>query len=683
LTDTVAVPLVVLSPTRDPVETINSIMRRAGEAVHCTWIPAVRDLGDALAQINPELLVCAQIDTEELKNAAGIRDRIAAQVPLIYLAEQVTESSMLAGMQIGARDVVSHNNQARLQAVMARELRAFRLERALQSTVQSARDYRRQLETVLQRSADAIAQVQEGILVDANEAWLELFGFENPDAIVGQPLMDSFDLASHSALKGALVACLQGRWSDHTLRAAAQLADGSQIELEMVLSPGEFDGDPCVRMIVPARKRDDRQLASDLADAVRRDPTTGLLYRRPLLEAIADRMGTPPAAGVRYLAIIRPDKFATIEKNIGAIASEQFLADFAVSVRSQLGPKDIVGRFAGVALLALLERGNAHDVEAWSEQLLARVRKTPYTIGAHSLSSTCSIGMSAVPVSDINLDAIVADVIEAARRARQRGGNNVAQTDRADADTRVQAYDKIWVKHIKAALMENRFRLVQQPVASLQGDDPQMFDVLVRMLDHQGKEVLPAEFMAAAARNDLLKNIDRWVIGASLSFAAQRAPGCLFVRLSRDSVLDDGFVSWLANQTKAQPDQQNRICFQVTEEIAESYSEPLMRLYPQLRSAGYRVALERFGSGRNPKQLLESLPLDFIKIDGALMQTLAGNFELQQQVKELVALATKHKIETIAERVEDANTMAVLWQLGVQFIQGYFVNRPEEVVLRS
>lgn len=108
-----------------------------------------------------------------------------------------------------------------------------------------------------------------------------------------------------------------------------------------------------------------------------------------------------------------------------------------------------------------------------------------------------------------------------------------------------------------------------------------------------------------------------------------------------------------------------------------------MRLYPQLRSAGYRVALERFGSGRNPKQLLESLPLDFIKIDGALMQTLAGNFELQQQVKELVALATKHKIETIAERVEDANTMAVLWQLGVQFIQGYFVNRPEEVVLRS
>ena len=78
-----------------------------------------------------------------------------------------------------------------------------------------------------------------------------------------------------------------------------------------------------------------------------------------------------------------------------------------------------------------------------------------------------------------------------ARKGRERGGNQVVTSDKADADTRVQSYDKVWVKHIKAALMENRFRLVQQPVASLHGDDPKMFDVLVRMVDPQGKEVLP------------------------------------------------------------------------------------------------------------------------------------------------------------------------------------------------
>jgi diguanylate cyclase (GGDEF)-like protein len=398
---------------------------------------------------------------------------------------------------------------------------------------------------------------------------------------------------------------------------------------------------------------------------------------------VADRITTPLAGGMRAIALIRPDKFAAIEKNLGVLASEQFVADFGASIKSQLGAKDILGRFGGVMFLALLERGNAHDVEAWGDQLLARVRKTSYTIGQNSIAATCSVGLAAVPASDANLDAIVADALDALRRARTQGGNQSYQVDRADADTRVQAYDKIWVKHIKAALMENRFRLVQQPVASLQGDDPEMFDVLVRMLDHQGKEVLPAEFMAAATRNDLLKNIDRWVIGASLSFAAQRKPGCLFVRLSKDSVIDTSFPEWLSGQVRANPGHSQRICFQVTEEIAESYLEPTKVLFAALRKAQFRTALERFGSGRDPQKLLEQLPLDFIKIDGALVQDLAGNFDTQQKVKGIVDRATKRSVETIAERVEDANTMAVLWQLGVQFIQGYFVNVPEQVVINA
>jgi predicted signal transduction protein with EAL and GGDEF domain len=150
-----------------------------------------------------------------------------------------------------------------------------------------------------------------------------------------------------------------------------------------------------------------------------------------------------------------------------------------------------------------------------------------------------------------NLEATIAQAIEACRIGRQRGGNQSYTSERADADQRVQSYDKVWVKHIKAALMENRFRLVQQPVASLRGDDPNMFDVLVRMIDPNGKEVLPAEFMAAAERNDLMKNIDRWVVGASLSFAAQKKPGCLFVRLSKESVNDATFLDWLDSHIRS------------------------------------------------------------------------------------------------------------------------------------
>src|SRR5262249_46312045 len=148
------------------------------------------------------------------------------------------------------------------------------------------------------------------------------------------------------------------------------------------------------------------------------------------------------------------------------------------------------------------------------------------------------------------------------------GGNQSCLVDKADADTRVQSYDAVWVKHIRAALMENRFRLVQQPVATLVGGDSQMFDVLVRMIDAQGKDVLPSEFMPAAERNDLVKNIDRWVVSAAFTFAVQRKPGCLFVRLSRGSAIDPSLLAWLDLQLQVSKVDPQRICIQVTEDIA-------------------------------------------------------------------------------------------------------------------
>lgn len=682
MTEQSPVPLIVLSAARDPVESINSILRRAGHPVHCTWIPSIRDLADALVQLNPELLLHVHGAADDLASAAAVRDQVAPSVPLIVVADEVNELAIAAAMHEGARDVVSLAQPARLQAVMTRELRSFRLERALDSTLKAARDTRKQLETVLQRSNDAIAQVQEGIVVDANASWLELFGFADRAALVGQPVMDLFEDGSHAALKGALAACQQGRWSDHTLKANAVLADGTSLPLELVLALGELDGEPCVRLIVPARNRDERQITDELADAVRRDPGTGLLYRPALLEAIEARLALPMRGGVRRFALVRPDKFTAIEREVGVLASEELLSALAAVLRAHLQPKDIAGRFGGPAFLVLLERGNERDAEAWCEQLVAQVGRQVVRIGEKSLTATCTIGLSAVP-ADARADAAILDALEACRKGRQRGGNQVVASGLADTDTRVQSYDKIWVKHIKAALMENRFRLVQQPVASLRGEDPGMSDVLVRMLDQQGKEVLPSEFMAAAERNDLLKNIDRWVVGASLSFASQRKPGCLFVRLSRDTVKDASFLEWLDNHIRTSRAEPKRLCFQVPEEVAENHVAQIQALAGRLRERGFRFALEAFGSGRDSHGLLAAGSLDFVKIDGALVQGLAGDPELQQRVRALVEAATRRRIETIAERVEDANTMAVLWQLGVHYIQGYFVNEPEEVVLRA
>jgi diguanylate cyclase (GGDEF)-like protein len=495
-------------------------------------------------------------------------------------------------------------------------------------------------------------------------------------------LMDLFEPETHPALKGALVACLQGKWTDHALKVQALLSDGSSVPLTLTLARANYENEPATRVSIPANNKSaDHDLELQLAHAVKNDASTGFLQQRYLLTAIQERCANAMKGGVRQFAYVKPDGFAAIQNAIGVLASEDFIGQLAEALRVEITANDLCGRFGGNGFLILLERGTARDVETWAENLVARISDHGFSFDEKNLVVTVTVGLGLLPATNPDVGAAIADAVSAARRGRELGGNQMYAVDKSDTDTRVQAYDKIWVKHIKSALMENRFRLVQQPIASLLGEDKGMFDVLVRMLDEQGGEVLPAEFIRAAERNDLMKNIDRWVIGASMSFAANRKASCIFVRLSKDTILDKSVVGWLETQLRSLKIEAKRLCFQVTEEIATQYVRQTTELSESLRKLGFRFALEHFGTGRDPFKLLSGIGMNFIKVDGSLMQGLSTNQLQQQRVKGLVEAAKRKGVETVAERVEDANTMAVLWQLGVEFIQGYFVNAPEDVTM--
>jgi diguanylate cyclase (GGDEF)-like protein/PAS domain S-box-containing protein len=684
VTEQGAVPMIVMTRSQDHVEAINSTLRKAGHPVHCTWLPDARDLGDALTQLNPEMLV-AFIEELGIDLAAlmKVKQQSAPGMPVLIMREHVDEAAIAEAMRLGAQDVVTLANRSRLQSVATRELRAYRLERALSTTLSTAREYREQLQNFLEGSADAITHVQEGIIVDANRAWLELFGYSGDDALTGTPLMDLFEQETHPALKGALVACLQGKWSGHGLKVQALLSDGSSLALELLLTKADYENEPAIRIAISAMHKKDHDLEVELADAVKNDASTRFLQQRYLIAAVRDRCAHAMKGGVRQFALIKPDRFVEVQNSIGVLASEDFMAQLADLLRSQLTDTDLCGRFGGNGLLILLERGTARDVETWADNVVKRVNEHVFAIEDKTLSATVTVGLGLLPSANPDVGAAITDAVSAVRRGRELGGNQMYVVDKSDTDTRVQAYDKIWVKHIKSALMENRFRLVQQPIASLLGEDKGMFDVLVRMLDEQGSEVLPAEFIAAAERNDLMKNIDRWVIGASMSFAANRKASCIFVRVSKDTVLDKSLLPWLDTQLKSLRIEAKRLCIQVTEDLANQYVRQTKELAESLRKLGFRFALEHFGTGRDPLKLLADIDMNFIKIDGSLMQGLSTNQIQQQRVKGLVEAAKRRGMETVAERVEDANTMAVLWQLGVEFIQGYFVNAPEDVTMSS
>jgi diguanylate cyclase (GGDEF)-like protein len=677
------VPLIVLSGREDDVELVNRSLRDGGHAVRCHWVTKVDALAEAIDSHAPELLcffpdsLAAAVPIREI---AKIKQHAAGTVPLVVVSRAAQETDIAEALLAGAQDLVSLGQTERLRSVAERELRAFRLERALNETLFSANQYKKQLKAFMAGSVDAIAYVQEGILVDGNQAWADLLGHANPDALFGTPLMDSFDAASKTALKGALVACSRGQWSGESIKVVGITAAREKLPLELQLETASVDGDPAVKLSV-ARPRVEARGPEELVEqVVHKDPATGFYHRRRFLEVLTDRLDSAKGQGVRVLAYIRPDKFRELEEQIGPLASEDVLIQIAEQLRELTQPQDLYGRFGGQVFTLFLERATLRDVEAWAQSVLKRISGRIFESAHNTLSVTCTIGLAEVGPATERLDALLAQARRSNQLGRDEGGNRVVLQQTSDESTRVQRFDEIWVQQIKTALMENRFRLAHLPIASLSGEQLVMYDTVLRLIDAQGDEVAAAEFMPAAFRNRLLRAIDRWVIGASLSFCSKTPLDCAFIKLSAESIIDKTLTEWLAKAVGSSGVSPKQLCFQVSEENATQYLSQTQSLAQQLRSKGHRFAIENFGSGRDSGRILAQTPMDFLKVDGSLMQTIANDTALQEKVRAYVTAASNRKIPVIAERVEDANTMAVLFQLGVGYMQGHYVHEPEVVL---
>jgi multidomain signaling protein FimX len=682
LSETTAVPVIVLSRHEENAEAINRVLRNGGRAARVLRLDDAGDLADHLAGGNHELLVVYSDESDNLLiTAAAVLDAAGLELPLLSCRETIDEDVIAEDIASGAQDTISLKRPDRVGAVLERALRLRRLDRALKGAIQSASSYREQLRRVVAGTADALAHVAEGIVLDANRAWAQLFGFEDENELPGLTFMDLFSPEHQPAIKGALVACGQGRWPAQGIKATGITRHDKPVALVLELEPASFDEEPCVRVRVPARvEEDDEAIAERLEGALRLDQGTGLYGRRYLLEQLQARLNEDPPAGVQGLVMFELDDFRGIHRQVGARNLDLVMAGLADLLRDAMLARDLYGRLGNAEFGALVARGTRRDLKAWAESVVTKAGRTLFEAGGKSVSVTLSAGIAIADRRGIGLDELYAEASDARAKVAEIGRAQVGMSRHEEDSTRIEEMDEMWVKRIKRALIENRFRLAEQPIASLVGDDRELHDLFVRMIDEQGEEVMPAQFMEAAERNRVIKNIDRWVIGAAFSFCLTRPKSLVFVRLSKDTMLDNMLPAWLETCRKNTKLPEGVIVFQVAEDIAASHLKQTLEMAKKLHKIGFGFSIDGFTASPSSARLLEHLPIDFLKIDGSLMQGLASDEPLQERVRHIVQDARGRNVKTIAERVEDANTMAVLWQLGVQYIQGYQVSEPEVVL---
>jgi diguanylate cyclase (GGDEF)-like protein len=677
-----SISIAVLTENQDDVALINSSLRDGGHAAHCHWTNNPKHLRETLAAEDVELLIlnCDNYP-DTVRQVIKQKDRFNPEVPVIAIQEQADEFSIQKAMKNGACDLVSIGNRDRLQSVVSRELRALRVERALNSTIHSASEYKKQLKDYMQTSADAIALVEEGIITDVNDSWLKLFRAASNDEVLGLPLMDNFESESQAAIKGALVAAIAGKWaSDEKLIAKSPVTSSDINEVHLEFRKFAFDNGPCVQVKVSAPDRDSKEPTKLVHDALKRDPTTLFFHRAQFIERLQKRLARKPSSGTHVLAYVKVDNFGQVLDKVGILNSDEILGQFAEALRKRLHPRDVAGRFEGTSIMVLLERGSARDAEVWGNQLCESIRKKTFEVADNSTQLTCTVGICAANEVYSNLEEFVAATVDAYQIGKEAGGNTAMLNESADEDSKQKEFDAIWVKHLKSALMDNRFQLAQLPIAGLRSDGIEMYDLLVRMLDEQGNSVLPSEFLPAAERSNMMKNIDRFMIKSAIDFCKDSEADRVFVRLSKQSVLDPTTLPWMDQEFDKHEFDCTRLVVQIPERDAAKHIKQTRAIVKKLRKIGVGFALEHYGVDREKFQILDILKPDYIKVDGELMHSLMTDKETQQSVEKIVRAANERNIKSIAERVENANAMAVLFQLGLDYMQGHYVNEPEVVL---
>jgi EAL domain-containing protein (putative c-di-GMP-specific phosphodiesterase class I) len=292
--------------------------------------------------------------------------------------------------------------------------------------------------------------------------------------------------------------------------------------------------------------------------------------------------------------------------------------------------------------------------------------------------------MSVVAESTPSAHEVISRADLACEVARSSGGNRIHLHNPVVDEKIGKERDQQMHALIKEALERDQFQLLYQPIVSLQGDEGGKYEVLLRMLNDEGEHILPTQFLPIADQTGQIAEIDRWVIqNAIRALAEHRAQGAetqFFIKISAATLLHEELVPYIHNCMKVTRLRGDALTFEIAEKDAAQHLKHAKAFVKTLKELHCKTALEHFGAGPNSFQLLKHLPVDYLKIDGSFIHNLASDTDNQAMVKSILDTANSMNRQCIAEYVQDAHSLAVLWQSGIQFIQGNFLQEPSEAL---
>ncbi len=681
--DTV-IKLLLIEDSVEEAEQLISMLRNGGIALRPTRAGNIDELAAQLETQTPDvILVNLTAKSMKLVDVAALASRGGKDIALIAVTTNASEDTIVAAFADGARALALRNRAEHVQSIVKREFESLHMRRGVRRLEAELREIERRCDALLDSSRDPIAYVHEGMHVRANKAYLETFGFEEFEEIESMSILEMIAPDDADDFKSLLKKLSKGEKPPQKLNVKAQRVDGSTFDATIEFAEASYEGEPC-QQISFRQQTMSVELSREL-DVLRSKDLVTDLYNRQYCLAELDRVIGEAAKGRndQALILLEPDNFKHLLDTVGLGNADLLLGDMANLMRRHIGESDVAGRFGEHTFGVLLGGRNAEDVRALGEVLRKSFEERIFEVGKQSVNANVSIGGALIGEKNSNAQAVLTQASNALRLAQTEGGNRVNIFDAAAKDKADEEKNRHWLSLVKDALANNGFVLFYQPIISLHGAEGEFYEILLRMHGPKG-EIGPGFFMPIAEQNGLMPAIDRWVISSAIKALAEREKAghktTFFVKLTPQSLDDHTLLPWIAQQLKNSRLRGDALVFEMPESKVVTSLKTARAFVTGLKQMHCGFALEQFGSGLNSFQLLKHVDANYLKLDRSFMADLPKNKENQEKVKELCDQAHHVGKLTVAEFVEDAASMSILFSCGVNFVQGNFLQEPEKVM---
>jgi diguanylate cyclase (GGDEF)-like protein len=524
------------------------------------------------------------------------------------------------------------------------------------------------------------------------EATMELLGFIGLDLdfkVFHDGLLSNM---RDAVLVLLLLLAALGIYGRHVLRKALQsVSDLEQPIRDIALGDLDVNFKPAVHReisdVVDALQSTVAALSdrdARLRQLANRDSLTGLFNRRRFIEALKQESIRVMREGHESaLLFIDLDQFKYINDACGHPAGDRLICKVADELTRCVGEENIVARFGGDEFVVLARCSDQSMTERTADRILQVMRRMAHVEDGRVFYAHCSIGITVINPTNFYHDDLIQQADLACREAKHSGRNRFCVFDATESAERRKNADVGWVTSLRNALDENRFKLRFQPINRIDTGETVHHEVLIRLIGDDGATVAPDAFLPSAARFGLMAEIDLWVIRHAAEAYHEHSASVselkLAINLSAHAFESDNLTEYVREVFEEYSVPPGNIIFEITESLAIRRPLHVDQQIKMLRSFGVAFALDDFGTGYSSFGYLQQLKFDYLKIDGTFVRDLPKNPVDQKMIRLIAEVGREAGMETVAEYVQDAETMNLLAELGIDMVQGHFVGEAVNV----